>query len=142
LQELTKVVNELIDKNTKTKDIGKIALTKDDSKQIAQQKLELSRYTVYLHYSNPDDKSIVEELEKYLKNLGYVIPGIQKVTDKARDIRYFHDEDKDAANTLKKHVIKYFTSKKIAQDIKLPIKNLGASYPDVRAGLIEVWLYL
>ena len=141
LEKLINTVNSMIDQSTSINGLMKIPLNQDNANLISINKIELSRYTIYLHYSTDDDKKLIEELSNYLKNLGYVIPGIQKVTSKVRDIRYYHDEDEIAAGRLKKSVLEFFTIKDIGQNINLPLKNLGTSYPDVRTGQIEIWLF-
>ncbi len=53
------------------------------------------------------------------------------------DIRFFHDEDKIYANSIKELIMKRLNEEKIIQDIE--IFNLSKKYENIPRGDIEVW---
>lgn len=138
VNDLVKAVNTLA-KNKDIKRIEEIVPDKKINVQSTLKRATLSNYTIYLHYSQNNEKSIVEDLRKYLHNMGYVMPPIRKVDYNVRDIRYYHDENHEEAVNIKNNVIEFLSQKNIDMDLKTTY--FGKQYPDVRKGNIEVWLY-
>ncbi len=99
----------------------------------------LSQYTIYLHYENEKDKSLVSEVADHLKDLGYAVPKIRRVDYKVNDIRYYHKKDMDAAFKLQKNVTDFLGSKKVIS-VELSPEYFGERYSNVREGVIELWL--
>jgi hypothetical protein len=102
-------------------------------------KTRLSQYTIFVHYKNEKDMPVISEIADHLRNLGYSVPKIRQVDYKVNDIRYYHDKDIDAANSLQNDVIKYLKSKTLVS-VDLSPKYFGDRYPNVREGVIELWL--
>lgn len=60
-----------------------------------------------------------------------------------RDIRYFYEEDRPAAQLLRKQIQEFLELKAPgAADIDMDIKGFVGQYPGVRKGQLEVWFYL
>jgi len=147
VSETKQEVNKQASKPTsKTPPSGvKLAVTpviKKTIKKNTRTYLELKKYTVYLHYNRAKHKKIIRALARYLQNKGYTVPDIERVTDKRRDIRYFHRRDRDGAGLLKTHVSDFISQYPDMKDIDLKIRNLGAAYPRASKGSLELWIYL
>lgn len=80
------------------------------------------------------------KLTNFLREKGFTVPEYRKVNYKVRDIRYFHEADKEGVTVLDKYVSEFIKANDLG-DIKLGVKDLGASYDNVRKGVIELWLY-
>jgi DNA-binding transcriptional MerR regulator len=117
-------------------DVKKTKLNTDQNNQKNQN------YMVSLHYTNDENREIVEELAVLLKSEGFDILGIEKVNYQYRDIRYFHDEDKPGALFLQKISNKRFTRLMNIDDMNIKIKNLSNKYPNARKGVLELWVNL
>jgi len=96
---------------------------------------------VYLHYARDKDKEKAEALAIFLRGKGYGFVETEKIPHRKMDIRYFHEEDKDSAILLKKHLSDFiFVSAKTAK-FNIHIKNLSIRYPHAQKGALEVWLF-
>jgi hypothetical protein len=105
-------------------------------------KIGLSKYTVYPHYfgDNENDEETMAKLTDFLRAKGFTVPEYRKVKYKVRDIRYFHEADKEGVSALNEYVSEFIETNKLG-NIKLDVKDLGASYDNVRKGVIELWVY-
>jgi hypothetical protein len=141
LAELTKTLNSLINKTSVSGEIKNIPLNagNQEPKNI-QQKIEMSRYTIYMHYTDERDLEVIKELAEELRKTGYVIPNIRKVDYRVMDIRYFKKDDESEAWKIKKQVVEFLKKKNITANTDIPVKNLGENYKNVREGSIELWL--
>jgi outer membrane murein-binding lipoprotein Lpp len=101
---------------------------------------DLDRYTVYLHFNKRKNKKIMAKLATFLKSKGYVVPDIERVKDKKCDIRYFHDEDKEGAVCLRKHINEFIARSPDVKNIDFKVRNLGKIYPKTHKGLLELWI--
>lgn len=139
------VAMEKLQKSGNIKELKLPSITSDASVIQTIEKTKLSEYTVFIHYSyaHKQDKPEIQKLANYLKEKGYIVPGIQAVDGEDRDIRYFQDGDAKAASELGKTVSKYFKDHLDVQ-IKLKPLNLYERYKErnIRKGTIELWLYL
>jgi cellulose biosynthesis protein BcsQ/Tfp pilus assembly protein PilF len=114
-----------------------------DAAQVALRDLgkspERNPATVLIHYSDPDDKTIVMDLLDRLKRRKYNVQGARLVTQETSgDVRYFYAEDQSDAASVEK-IVEYSLKLK---GIYLDIKNLSlvGRYPSVVHGTVEVWL--
>jgi hypothetical protein len=105
-----------------------------------QDRILHGRYFVYLHYSNNEHKKMIKRLSVFLEKNGFRVPGIQKVDYQNQDIRYFHDNDKEGALLLKKHLMTFVSQAANPIATNLKIKNLSRKYPNARNGALEVWV--
>ena len=80
------------------------------------------------------------KLSKFLKSKGYAETYIQKVKYEDREIRYFHEEDKDGVLIFRKHVYSFITSATNTKHLRLRIRNMDHAYPDAPKGLLELWI--
>ena len=153
IDQLTGNVRSIIEKNKINKPLTRQEI-KPEEKQVitppvkkneseeTQACIELGRYTVYIHYNKRKNKKIMEELSAFLKNKGYTVSEIEKVKDRKRDIRYFHDEDKEGALLFKRHICDFINRSSDIKDIDLKVRNLGEVYPHASRGLLELWIIL
>lgn len=142
VERLVKAMEEIQDQeDIKGLDLPTISTESGVRKTIERTKL--SEYTLFLHYSyaHKQDKPKIEKLAKFLKEKGYVVSGIEAVDGEVRDIRYFNEEDTEAAEELEKIVEEYLKNR-LDIEIKIETFNLQKKYPNIRKGTIELWLYL
>ena len=100
----------------------------------------LGRFKVYIHYAREKDKKMAEDFSVYLKSKGYASVETEKILHKKRDIRYFHDEDKDSALLLKKHLNDFLAGSANTEKVNMYIKNLSTRYPHAQKGALEIWV--
>lgn len=98
------------------------------------------KYTVYLHYSDINHKTLIENFSTFLEKNGFEVSGIQKVNYKNQDIRFFHDQDRNGAFLLKKHLTDFIQSVKNLSDNRIKVIDLSRKYPRAKKGLLEVWV--
>lgn len=142
VDSLIKAVEEIRDKG-EIQGIDLPVVSKASKVQKTIERTKLAEYTIFLHYSfsHRQDKPEIVKLAEFLKEKGYIVPGIEAVDGENRDIRYFKDEDLEGVENLKKTVEDYFEYR-LNNKIKLDILNLKEKYPNIRKGTIELWLYL
>jgi len=140
LTKLTETVNALNEK-TKTGDTpppsSKIKPTESNEPQSIIQN---NNYMVYLHYSDIKNKKLMENFAAFLEKNGFEVSGIQKVNYHNQDIRFFHDQDREGAFLLKKHLTGFIQSVKTIKENNIKIINLSRKYPEAQKGLLEVWV--
>jgi len=150
LQQLRSIVNSLNTAKTGTPD-GRAAV---DQKEpvVPQGKAEAVQGTkdvvapaainrIHIHYARQKDKGMAEAFSDFLRKKGYTSIDTERIQHKCRDIRYFHDEDRQAALLLQKQFNDFAADSTAAEGIKLKIKNLGKSYPRAQKGSLEVWIF-
>jgi len=107
-----------------------------------QNIIQPGRYTVYVHYTNKKNENLMERLSVFLTQTGFKVEGIQKVNYRNQDIRYFHDEDKEGAVVLKKHLSGFIPPITSINNTDIKIINLSRKYPNAQKGALELWLNL
>jgi len=113
----------------------------DREQKLQAHTADLGRYTVYIHYSGSKNRSTIKALAQFLKEKGYTVPAIEKVTDKRHDIRYFQRKDKEGAQLLNNTVHHYFST--IGKEaIDFDIMDLSRVYPGTSEGVLELWVHL
>ena len=140
ITKLTETVNALNEK-TKTGNTpppsSKIKPTESNE---PQNIIQNNNYTVYLHYSDIKNKKLMENFAAFLEKNGFEVSGIQKVNYHKQDIRFFHDQDREGAFLLKKHLTGFIQSVKTIKKNHIKIINLSRKYPVAQKGLLEVWV--
>ena len=96
---------------------------------------------IHIQYARKKDKKMAEDFSDFLRKKGYASVDIERIQHKCRDIRYFHDEDRQAALLLQKQFNDFVADSTAAKGINLKIKSLGKSYPRARIGSLEVWVF-
>jgi hypothetical protein len=140
ITKLTETVNALNEK-TKIGDTPPLpSKIKPTGLNEPQQMIQHKKYTVYLHYSDTENKKLIEDFSAFLEENGFEVSGIQKVNYKNQDIRFFHDQDRKGALLLKKYLTEFFQSVKNLNENKIKVINLSRKYPEAQKGLLEVWL--
>ena len=140
ITKLTETVNAL---NEKTKTVNKpppSSKIKPTGLNEPQHIIQHKKYTVYLHYSDIKNKKLMEKFSAFLEENGFEVSGIQKVSYKNQDIRFFHDQDRKGAILLKKHLTGFIQSVKNLNENKIKVINLSRKYPGTQKGLLEVWV--
>ena len=105
-----------------------------------QEIIQPGRYTVYVHYTNKKNKKLIERLSVFLTHNGFKVDGIQKVNYHNQDVRYFHDEDKEGALVLKKHLTGFISPITSIKNTNIKIINLSHKYPNAQKGALELWV--
>jgi len=82
----------------------------------------------------------MEELAIFLKNKGFEVEGIERINYKHRDVRYFHDQDKSGALPLKNQFTRFIDLYTHFRKTNIKIFNLGPKYPNVKKGILELWI--
>lgn len=140
ITKLTETVNALNEK-TKTGNTpppsSKIKPTESNE---PQHIIQNNNYTVYLHYSDIKNKKLMENFAAFLEKNGFEVSGIQKVNYHKQDIRFFHDQDREGAFLLKKHLTGFIQSVKTIKINHIKIINLSRKYPEAQKNLLEVWV--
>jgi len=140
ITKLTETVNALNEK-TKTGNTpppsSKIKPTESNE---PQHIIQNNNYMVYLHYSDIKNKKLMENFAAFLEKNGFEVSGIQKVNYHKQDIRFFHDQDREGAFLLKKHLTGFIQSVKTIKENNIKIINLSRKYPGAQKGLLEVWV--
>jgi hypothetical protein len=105
-----------------------------------QDRIQSGMYTVYVHYTNKKNEKLMERLSVFLTQNGFRVEGIQKVNYHHRDIRYFHDEDKQGALLLQKHLTEFITPFTDIKTNNIKIINLSSKFPNAQKKALELWV--
>ena len=100
--------------------------------------IQPGRYRVYVHYTNKKNKKLIERFSDFLTHNGFKVEGIQKVNYHNQDVRYFHDEDKEGALVLKKHLTAFIPPITSINNADIKIINLSRKYPNAQKGALEL----
>ncbi|RZB36940.1 MAG: hypothetical protein SRB2_01740 [Desulfobacteraceae bacterium Eth-SRB2] len=139
LADTTPALNEKKQPDNKMSESTGAGKTKISS---LQNIIQPGRYTVYVHYTNNKNGKLMERLSVFLTQTGFKVEGIQKVNYRNQDIRYFHDEDKEGAVVLKKHLSAFIPPITSIKNPDIRIINLSRKYPNAKKGALELWLNL
>ena len=128
--------------NKKTTDNKMSASTDVAEKKTSapQDEVQPEIYTVYVHYTNKKNEKLMERLSVFLNQNGYRVQGIQKVNYHHRDIRYFHDEDKQGAVLLQKHLTGFINTVTDTKITNIKIINLSSKFPNAQKKALELWV--
>lgn len=129
--------------NEKKQTDNKMSASTDVGKRkisATQDIIQPGRYAVYVHYTNKKNKKLMERLSVNLIHTGFKVKGIQKVNYHNQDVRYFHDEDKEGALVLKKHLTGFISPITSIKNTDIKIINLSRKYPNAQKGALELWL--
>jgi uncharacterized phage infection (PIP) family protein YhgE len=109
------------------------------------ERVKRSKVTVYLEYYMPSDdqlggKDVIHALQEELKQQGFIVPGSERVSIAANDIRYYHTEDADAAKKLQQ-TVNAFIEKSSIRIKPVEIKDF-TKWPRQKPypGTLELWL--
>ena len=105
-----------------------------------QDRMQSGMYTVYVHYTNKKNEKLMERLSVFLSQNGFRVEGIQKVTYHQRDVRYFHDEDKQGALRLQNQLTEFITSSTDIKNNHIRIINLSSKFPNAQQKALELWV--
>jgi archaellum component FlaC len=103
-----------------------------------------SKPTIFLQYTD-GSQTQAEDIAAELKGLGYWLPGEERVDQASgkREVRYFHEEDEQAAQKLADDVNSVLTGMGLLSEtsMEVGIKSL-VSYRSKKpgAGILELWL--
>jgi hypothetical protein len=99
-----------------------------------------SKYRVYLHYSDLKNKQIMKNFSVFLKEKGFEVLGVQRISYQNQDIRFFHDQDKKGAQILRQYLTGFIASVKNINKKPIRVIDLSREYPKAQKGLLEVWV--
>jgi hypothetical protein len=102
--------------------------------------IEPAIYTVYVHYTNKKNEKLMERLSVFLTQNGFRVEGIQKVNYHHRDVRYFHDEDKQGALLLQNQLTEFITPFTDIKNNNIRIVNLSSKFPNAQKRTLELWV--
>jgi len=151
MQELQKIATTLNTLTVKTEPPVETPLTDSKSSitpqskkaavQSMQSDISLERIKVYIHYPKEKDGKAAGGLSDFLKSKGYLFANTEVVHHRSREIRYFHDEDKEAALLLQRHLNDFIAGSYSKRKFTINIKNWGRYYPGASKGSLEVWVF-
>ncbi len=99
--------------------------------------LDRARYTVFLHFRGALSRDVMRNLQQRLVTIGYRAPGIERIDSNfGNDIRYFHADDRDAADEIARIVREAFGGD---CTLRQPLATRSMNLPAPR-GNIEVWI--
>jgi uncharacterized membrane-anchored protein YhcB (DUF1043 family) len=107
---------------------------------LPQDRIQPKIYTVYVHYTKKKNEKLMKRLSGFLNQNGFRVEGIQKVNYHHRDVRYFHDEDKQGALRLQKQLTEFITSVTDIKNNHIRIINLSSKFPDAQKKALELWV--
>ena len=105
-----------------------------------QDRIQPEIYTVYVHYTNKKNEKLMERLSVFLNQNGFRVEGIQKVNYHHRDVRYFHDEDKQGALLLQNQLTEFITPFTDIKNNNIRIINLSSKFPNAQKKALELWV--
>ena len=108
--------------------------------KIPQINSQYTKYRVYLHYSDLKNTRIMKNFSAFLKEKGFEVLAIQRVRYQHQDIRFFHEQDKEGAQILRKYLTGFIASLKNIQKEPIRVIDLSRKYPEAQKGLLEVWV--
>ena len=93
--------------------------------------------TVYIQYPKGGDTRAINQLSQSLKSKRYIVPPSEEMGFEFSyaDIRFYQEGNRAPSEELRRQ-ISHITG------INLKVKDLGRQYPNVRNGVIEVWIPL
>ena len=97
-------------------------------------------YTVYVHYTHKKNEKLMKRLSVFLNQNGFRVEGIQKVNYHHRDVRYFHDEDKQGALLLQNQLTEFITPFTDIKNTNIRIINLSSKFPNAQKRALELWV--
>ena len=98
--------------------------------------------TVFVQYGRSVAPEIAQALAEDLKGQGYVVPTEDRMPNDAREVRYFHAEDRDAANELATRTTTALASLGFP-GLVVEVRDFTAwAKAKPRAGTLELWLAL
>jgi TPR repeat protein len=121
-----------------------IAASHSSEIQETQKSVDLSRYTLALHYTDPQDADFIKRLSTFLKGKGYAVDRISRMNIQLYrpqwDIRYY--DDASAATVLKQHIEAFVDHTQATESSPIQIKNFSflSKTRKIRKGRLEVWL--
>jgi hypothetical protein len=98
--------------------------------------------TVFIQYGRSVAPEVAEALAQNLKGQGYVVPTEDRMPNDAREVRYFHAEDRDAANQLAAQATVALAAPGFPA-LAVEVRDFTAwTKAKPRAGTLELWLAL
>jgi len=99
----------------------------------------INEVRVYLHYQDPADRALVDEVADVLETLDYRVSDKRLVTQPSTgDVRFFHAPDRTAAVDVKTIVETFLCSRAGGQTLALLDRR--ERFKHARPGLVEVWI--
>lgn len=98
--------------------------------------------TVFFQYGKSMPAEMAHAVAEQLQGRGYVVPTEDRMATEAREVRYFHAPDREAANQLAREVTAALQAMGFA-DLAVEVKDF-TSYTKAkpRPGAVELWLAL
>lgn len=112
--------------------------------QAVKKRVDLSRYTLALHYTDPQDADFIKRLSIFLQEKGYIVDRVNRMDIQLYrpqwDIRYY--DDATAATALKQHIETFVDHTQAADSSPIQIKNFSflSKTRKIRKGRLEIWL--
>jgi hypothetical protein len=130
LDNFTKQYNDLV---AALKANSSVKLEVESVKQTSPEQGLRRRASVYFHYSGLD-REHAAQIRQHLNELGWHIPGQQRVSNRVNEIRYI-PQDKPVAELLQKEAGSVLLALHLKIDLKLEERR------DAKQGLPEIWIY-
>ena len=97
---------------------------------------------MFIQYGKSVPPELAQSLAEALKGDGYIVPSEDRMPNDAREVRYFHSQDRDAANALAARAAAALAALGFA-DLSVAVQDFtGWNKARPRAGTLELWLAL
>ncbi len=98
--------------------------------------------TVFVQYGSSVPPELAQSLGQALKGEGYIVPSEDRMPNDAREVRFFHVQDRDAANALAARATAGLAALGFP-DLAVAVQDFtGWNKARPRAGTLELWLAL
>ena len=98
--------------------------------------------TVFIQYGKSVPGELADALADTLRADGYIVPSEDRMPNEAREVRYFHTGDRDAANTLAAKVTSGLAALGFPDQSVAVLDFTSWAKTKPRAGTLELWLAL
>jgi hypothetical protein len=98
--------------------------------------------TVFIQYGKSVPGELADALADTLRAEGYIVPSEDRIPNEAREVRYFHTGDRDAANTLAAKVTSGLAALGFPDQSVAVLDFTSWAKTKPRAGTLELWLAL
>jgi hypothetical protein len=98
---------------------------------------------VYVQFKSNDYRDQISRLQAALNNAGIAAPGIEQVdAEFGNSIRYFHEQDRELAERVKKITVDFFQDEGVYLNVEIQNLSNTKLSATTSPGRVEVWINL